>query len=103
MYRSRLKALIDIMTGEGMRLAIEPSAGFFTLWLPPTHAFGLPVESSQDFNFKMIAETGLVGVHFSRYLRYAVCADIDSMATDITDAFRRSRRFLPLDRRFSRD
>ena len=90
MYRSRLKTLIDIMTGEGMRLAIEPSAGFFTLWLTPTHAFGEPVESSQDFNFRMISETGLVGVHFSRYLRYAVCADIDSMAPDITDAFRRA-------------
>ena len=90
MYRSRLWTLIEIMTGQGMRLAIEPSAGFFTLWLTPTRAFGQPVESSQDFNFRMITETGLVGVHFSPYLRYAVCADIESMASDITDAFRRA-------------
>ena len=90
MYRSRLKALIEIMTGQGMRLAIEPSAGFFTLWLTPTLAFGQPVESSQDFNFRMITETGLVGVHFSPYLRYAVCADIDSMAPEITEAFRKA-------------
>ena len=96
MYRSRLQTLIDIMTGEGMRLALEPAAGFFTLWLSPTRAFGRPMESAEDFNFSMISETGLVGVHFSNYLRYAVCADVDSMAGDITEAFPKSRRLLRL-------
>ena len=90
LYRSRLATLIRIMTGEGMRLAIEPSAGFFTLWLTPTRAFGEPVKSAQDFNFRMIKETGLVGVHFSNYLRYAVCADVDSMASEIKEAFQKA-------------
>ena len=90
MYRSRLSTLIKIMTGQGMRLAIEPSAGFFTLWLTPSRAFGEQVKSAQEFNFKMIEETGLVGVHFSNYLRYAVCADVDSMASDIEAAFKRA-------------
>ena len=90
MYRSRVDTLIGIMTGQGMRLAIKPAAGFFTLWLTPSRAFGEPVKSSQEFNFRMIEETGLVGVHFSDYLRYAVCADVDSMASDIETAFKKA-------------
>jgi hypothetical protein len=38
----------------------------------------------------MIQETGLVGVHFSNYLRYAVCADVDSMAPAIESAFKKA-------------
>ena len=91
MYRRRLKSLIDSMTRQGMRLAIEPAAGFFTLWLTPTHAFGQKIQDGRDFNFKMIDETGLVGVHFSNYLRYAVCADVEAMAEDIEAAFKKAQ------------
>jgi LL-diaminopimelate aminotransferase len=90
MYRGRLKRLIELLTGHGMRLALEPAAGFFTLWLIPTQAFGQKVESAEHFNFLMIDHTGVVGVHFPGYVRYAVCADIDAMAKKIEEAFRQA-------------
>ncbi len=39
----------------------------------------------------MIRETGVVGVHFPGYLRYAVCADVEAMAQPLSDAFERAR------------
>jgi aspartate/methionine/tyrosine aminotransferase len=90
MYRSRLRELIGILTHHGMRLALEPAAGFFTLWLIPSHAFGKRIESAEHFNFLMIEQTGVVGVHFPGYVRYAVCADIQAMAKEIDEAFRQA-------------
>jgi LL-diaminopimelate aminotransferase len=90
MYRVRLARLIELLTRHGMRLAIEPAAGFFTLWLIPTRAFGHRVESAEHFNFMMIEEAGVVGVHFPGYVRYAVCADIDAIAKEIEDAFKQA-------------
>ena len=91
MYRGRLELLISLLTGEGMRLALEPAAGFFTLWRVPSRAFGRRVESAEHFNFMMIEETGVVGVHFPGYLRYAVCGDIDALASDIREAFAKAQ------------
>ena len=91
MYHRRLNTLIESMGSQGMRLAIEPVAGFFTLWLCPTHAFGQKIKDAREFNFKMIDETGLVGVHFSNYLRYAVCDDVEAMAQDIEAAFKKAQ------------
>ena len=91
MYRSRLASLIRVLSGQGMRLALEPAAGFFTLWLAPSRAFGQKVESAEHFNFMMIEETGVVGVHFPGYVRYAVCADVEAMASDIEAAFARAQ------------
>ena len=90
MYRSRLGALIRVLSDQGMRLALEPAAGFFTLWLAPSKAFGRRVESAEHFNFMMIEETGVVGVHFPGYVRYAVCADVEAMASAIEAAFARA-------------
>ena len=90
MYRSRLSLIIRLLTGRGMRLALEPAAGFFTLWLAPTHAFGKHIESAEHFNFMMIEETGVVGVHFPPYVRYAVCGDVEAMGNDIDAAFARA-------------
>lgn len=88
LYRGRLRLLIETLTAHGMELAVEPDAGFFTLWRVPTRAFGEPVESAAEFNFRMIELTGLIGVHFEpEYIRYAVCADIGSLADDISTAF----------------
>ncbi len=39
----------------------------------------------------MIQETGVVGVHFPGYLRYAVCADIEAMAQPLSEAFKRAQ------------
>ncbi len=88
MYHTRLTLFADLLTGQGMRLALEPTAGFYTLWLIPTRAFGKPVQDAQHFNFMMIEETGVVGVHFPGYMRYAVCADVAAVATEITAAFK---------------
>ena len=87
MYAERLAILCDLMIACGMRLAIEPRAGFFTLWDVPTNAFGQPIKSGEQFNFTMIERTGVVGVHFGDALRYAVCANISAMADDLRAAF----------------
>ena len=88
MYRRRLGTLSDLMAGCGMKLAIEPRAGFYTLWESPTRAFGKAMSGAEEFNFTMIEKTGVVGVHFANYLRYAVCADVDEMRDDLEAAFR---------------
>ena len=90
MYHTRLKRFAEILTGQGMRLALEPTAGFYTLWLIPTRAFGKRVEDAQQFNFMMIEETGLVGVHFPGCLRYAGCADVEAVAREIEAAFKQA-------------
>ncbi len=86
-YRSRLDLLISILTARGMQLALKPQAGFFTLWLTPSRAFGRRVDSAEHFNMMMIEETGVVGVHFPGYVRYAVCADIEAKRRQLDDAF----------------
>ena len=88
MYRQRLTTLSDLMLDCGMKLAIEPRAGFYTLWESPTKAFGQPIAGAEEFNFMMIEKTGVVGVHFANYLRYAVCADVDAMRADLEAAFK---------------
>jgi hypothetical protein len=88
MYRQRLGILSELMLGCGMRLAIEPRAGFYTLWEAPTRAFGQKIVGGEEFNFMMIEKTGVVGVHFDNYLRYAVCADVDVMRSDLEAAFK---------------
>lgn len=87
MYHARLKNFAAVLTRHGMRLALEPAAGFYTLWLIPTRAFGTPVESAAHFNFMMIDATGVAGVHFPGYMRYAVCADTDAVASELAEAF----------------
>jgi len=91
MYRSRLSLFSGLLTRHGMRLALEPAAGFYTLWLIPTRAFGRRVESAAHFNFMMIEATGVVGVHFPGYMRYAVCADVAAVATEIEAAFEQAK------------
>jgi LL-diaminopimelate aminotransferase len=89
-YRSRLHLLLGLLSENGMQPAIQPAAGFFTLWHVPTYACGRAVESAEHFNFMMIEETGVVGVHFPGYVRYAVCGDVEAMAEDLRIAFRRA-------------
>jgi len=91
MYRSRLRILIELLKGHGMRLAIEPAAGFYALWKAPAQAFGERMESSEQFNFRMIDETGLAGVHFPGYVRYHVCGDVEAMADGIDRAFEQAK------------
>ena len=79
MYASRMKTLITILQEHGMKLAVQPSAGFFTLWKVPKTAFEQKITSAEHFNFLMIEKTGIVGVHFKPdYIRYAVVAPVKS-------------------------
>jgi LL-diaminopimelate aminotransferase len=87
MYKRRLDVLIEILTKRGMKLAVKPGAGFFTLWLVPKMAFGKKIKDAQLFNFLMIERTGVVGVHFHPYIRYAVTGDVEAMAPQIEAAF----------------
>ena len=87
LYQRRIKILIDILTAHGMKLAIEPGAGFFTLWQRPDKAFGEAIKDAEHFNYLMIEKTGVVGVHFEPYIRYSVTGDIQAMAKVIDDAF----------------
>lgn len=90
-YGRRLKILIDILTRRGMRLAVYPGAGFFTLWERPNKAFGEEIRDAEHFNFLMVERTGVVGVHFDPYIRYAVCGDIAVMAKKIDTAFKEAK------------
>lgn len=88
LYQSRVDFLVEILKDSGMQLATEPRAGFFTLWRVPKRAFGRPIQDAKDFNFAMIKNTGVVGVHFHPYIRYAVCAiDVVQFANELKVAF----------------
>ncbi len=89
-YGTRLKMLISWLKERGLKLAVEPGAGFFTLWEAPKSAFGRCLENARDFNLTMIKEAGIVGVHFDPYIRYAVCGPIEEWVDQIQDAFNRA-------------
>ncbi len=88
LYEKRLAYLIPKLKAAGLKPACATEAGFFTLWHVPESAFGqaLALEGRHEaFNRAVIAETGIVGVHFSAInelgkpeplIRYAVCADV---------------------------
>lgn len=90
-YRVRLELLTAVLADCGMRLAIRPQAGFFTLWEAPTRAFGQAMGSAEEFNFAMIDNAGVVGVHFQDYVRYAVCADVAAAEADLRAAFQSAK------------
>lgn len=87
LYGRRIEILIDILRKQRMMLAVHPGAGFFTLWRRPIKAFGQEIIDAEHFNFLMIEKTGVVGVHFEPYIRYAVTGDVEAMAGAIDDAF----------------
>ena len=91
LYKRRINILIDILSRHGMKLAIEPGAGFFTLWKRPDKAFGEEIRDAEHFNYLMIEKTGVVGVHFEPYMRYSVTGDIEAMADVIEDAFTKAK------------
>jgi len=86
-YGRRIEILENILIPYRMKLAVEPRAGFFTLWQTPKRAFGREIKSAEEFNFLMIEQTGVVGVHFKPYIRYAVTGDIEKMTLPIERAF----------------
>ena len=90
-YEKRLALLVNHLQRYGMKLAVEPGAGFFALFLAPTRAFGKWVKNAEEFNYLMIEETGVVGVHFHPYIRYSVTGDTVAMASAINDAFAKAQ------------
>jgi len=90
LYGKRIKILIKALTSEevGLKLAVEPKAGFFVLFHSPKEAFGKKVSDGEAFNSLMIDKKGLVGVHFDNYIRYAVCTtDIERDIDVIVEKF----------------
>lgn len=87
-YWNRRKILIEALSDLGMEIACIPGAGFFTLWKTPETAFGQKVESAEHFNKLMIENTGIVGVHFHPYIRYAVVGDVEKMLPFIKVGFK---------------
>lgn len=76
-YGERIQLLFDKLISYGMLPAVRPGAGFFTLWLAPKQAFGRQLENAEQFNRLMIEQTGIAGVHFGEYIRYAVTSPIE--------------------------
>lgn len=90
-YKERIKLLVECLQTWGMRLAVLPDAGFFTLWQLPGEAFGHKIQSADQFNQLMIQNGGIVGVHFHPYIRYAVTGDIERMLGDISATFQKAQ------------
>jgi LL-diaminopimelate aminotransferase len=87
-YERRLHHFIQVLHSTGMTPVVAPSAGFFTLYTHPTVAFGQRMKSADEFCELMIKKTGIVGVPFDPYVRYAVCAsDVIEHTDRIFDAF----------------
>lgn len=86
-YGRRLHILMGLLTEAGLQLVVEPGAGFFTLWKAPKRAFGRDMTDARDFNLTMIKETGIVGVHFHPYIRYAVCGPVEDWTEQIKSVF----------------
>jgi len=76
MFQERQKYVVEILKEHGLQIACEPKGTFFNLWRLPKRAFGEAIRDARHFNFLMIERTGLVGVHFHPYIRYAVVADV---------------------------
>lgn len=89
LYRRRLDYLVPRLEGAGLRPACRTEAGFFTLWKVPRRVLGRDLAKDapahEAFNRLVIAETGIVGVHFQALaeggapqplIRYAVCTDV---------------------------
>ncbi len=90
-YARRINFINNLLEDYEMRLAVEPRAGFFTLWMSPRQAFGQDVKDAEEFNNLMIANTGIVGVPFGEYIRYAVTSDIESWEKPLRDGFKKAR------------
>lgn len=89
-YAHRIKLLCQLLISCGMQLSVEPQAGFFTLWRLPKKAFGEDIKNAKHFNYLMIEKTGIVGVHFDPYIRYAVCGDVESMLSGLKSGFEKA-------------
>jgi len=86
-YKLRRDLLIKTLVNYGMVPAVDPKAGFFCTFKCPQKAFGIRIHDSEQFNNLMIERTGVLGVPFDPYVRFAVVEDVEAMLPDIENAF----------------
>ncbi len=95
LYHKRLIVLRDILHNAGMRIAVNPEAGFFLLYDVPKFAFGREIKDAEEFNALLIEETGVVGVPFgasNQWIRFAICAaDVIALKSEIQRAFEKAQ------------
>lgn len=89
-FQERIDLLVGTLSPLGMKLAVDPSAGFFTLWMAPKTAFGEDIQDTEHFNNIMIEKAGVVRIPFGSYTRYAVTNDIKAMGEKIIAAFKKA-------------
>lgn len=84
MYKDRIDILIPIFESAWLKLACPTDAWFFILFHCPKFLNGEKIESSEDFNNKMINAIWLVWVPFvgsevngekEQFIRYSACYD----------------------------
>jgi LL-diaminopimelate aminotransferase len=93
-YGRRRKALSGLLMSCGMRLSVEPKAGFFAMFDCPDAAFGQRIDAdAENFNQLMIQNTGVVGVHFGNRYRCSVATAPmdDEMIERIGEAFSKAK------------
>lgn len=90
-YARRMKFLIPLLQSCGMQLAVKPRATFFTLWKRPKKAFGEIIKSADDFYEMMLFKTGIVGVPFDPYMRYAVTSPVEKWEKPLRDGFKKAK------------
>jgi aspartate/methionine/tyrosine aminotransferase len=71
-YSERLHTLDELLNNAELRQAVPSNSGFFTFWHAPSRAFDQEIENGEHFNKLMIENTGIVGVHFGKFIRYSV-------------------------------
>jgi LL-diaminopimelate aminotransferase len=87
-YAERLELVASVLGRQGMRLAVKPEAGFFLLFDAPSKAFGLEVADGEHFNNIMTDNTGISGIPFGKWIRYAICAtDVGAQIEEIEAGF----------------
>lgn len=88
LYKKRLELVSAVLQRQGMRLAVEPQAGFFLLFDAPTTAFGQQIADGEAFNIAMMNNTGIAGIPFGKWIRYAICAtDVEAQIGEIEAGF----------------
>ncbi len=93
LYERRIDVLVGALASDrcGLKMTVDPKAGFFVLFHAPKTAFGQDVEDAEEFNGLMINNTGIVGVPFGEYIRYAVCTlDIEAKIEQIAAGFEKA-------------
>ena len=90
-YLMRVDRMIECLHERNMKLAVDPKAGFFTLWKVPNKAFGREINGNgEEFAKLLIRETGVAGVPFGSFIRFASCTKDADRIEEIEEAFKKA-------------